>query len=130
MKLLSKIVYCIRMIAFLLHFFLLYGMINTLWQIKPLIYVFFLFHFIFVIRIIIELLSKRGVYKEDLIYNFMQLGVYMYIGILYYRVIYSHVYYMKETIVYFNINFGIITFLWLFLLIYSTYELSKRKEKQ
>lgn len=126
MKILKKIIYIIRIIFFIIHFLLLYDVIGTLWQIKPLIYFFFVMHFIFVLNTIKEMLSKKDIYQNDFVYNFMQIGVYLYIFIIFYRIHFTNVFYMIETVKYFNINFGILCFLLMFLLIYSCFELKNK----
>ena len=126
-KLFKKILYVLRIICFILHFFFLYDIINTLLQIRPLIYLFLILHFIFCINTLREMLSKKKSYQLDFVYNLMQIGVYFYIWIIFYRVHFSHVFYMKETITYFNINFGILSFLFIFLLLYSHYELKEQR---
>ena len=126
MIILKKTIYIIRNIFFIIHFLLLYDIIGTMWQVKPLIYFFFVIHFIYVLNIIIEILSKNDVYKNDLIYNVMQLGVYIYVFTIFYRIHFTHVFYMAETASYFKINFGILSFLLIFLLIYSCIELKNK----
>ncbi len=126
MKILKKTIYIIRIIIFIIHFLLLYDIIETLWQVKPLIYFFFVIHFIFVLNTIKEMLSKKDIYQNDFVYNFMQIGVYLYIFIIFYRIHFTHVFYMIETVKYFNINFGILCFLLMFLLIYSCFELKNK----
>lgn len=126
MKTLTKIIYDIRILFFFLHFFLLYEMSDTLWQVKPIIYFFITLHFLFIIRFIYELLSKEQKYKEDSIYNLMSIGTLFYFVILFYRIKFTHMYYMKETTSYFNINLGILCLLWIFLLLYSVLDLQKR----
>ena len=128
MKIFKKILYILRIILFLFHFFFLYSIISTLLQVKPLIYLFLILHFIFVINTIIEMLSKKKSYQQDYVYNLMQIGVYFYIGIIFYRVYFTHIFYMRETIKYFNINFCILCFLIIFLLLYSHYELKERRK--
>ena len=126
MKILKKTIYIIRILFFIIHFLLLYDVIGTLWQVKPLIYFFIVIHFTYVINTILEMLSKKDSYQNDLVYNFMQVGIYIYIFIIFYRIHFTHVFYMVETATYFNINFGILCFLLAFLLIYSHFELKNR----
>lgn len=126
MELLNKATYIIKMILFIVHFFLLYSIIGTLWQISPLIYLFFVFHTIYVIQVILRIILKRDNYKNDLIYNCMQIGLYLYIAIIFYRINFTHIFYNKDTFNYFNVNFGIICFLMFFLIIYGYIELKER----
>ncbi len=127
-KLFKKIFYYLRIIFFFLHFFFLFNITSTLLQIRPLIYLFLLLHFIFCINVIWEMLSKKKIYQEDFVYNLMQIGVYIYFFTIYYRVHYFNVFYMKDTVIYFNINFGILCFLLTFLIFYSNFELKNRKK--
>ena len=126
MKILKKTIYIIKIIFFIIHFLLLYDIIGTLWQIKPLIYFFLIIHFIYILNTILEMLSKKDSYQNDLVYNFMQVGMYLYIFTIFYRIHFTHVFYMAETAKYFNVNFEILCFLLVFLLTYSHFELKNR----
>lgn len=125
-KLFNKWFYYFRIVFFVIHFFFLYDIVSTLWQIKPLIYLFLILHFLYCITVIGQIISKRKKYQTDFAYNLMQVGGYLYVWVLFYRIHYSHVSYMQETVKYFNINFGILSFVLLFLLLYSKLELKKR----
>lgn len=127
MKVFKKIIYIIRIIFFIVHFIFLYNIIGTLWQVKPLIYFFFVVHFLFVLDTIIEMLSKKKIYCKDFVYNIMQIGLYLYIFTIFYRIQVTHVFFVRETVRYFNVNIGIICILLVFLLIYSHFELKKNR---
>ena len=127
MKELPKILYTIRMTLFVLQFVALFMMISSLLQIKPVFYIFIVLYLFYVIKTIIELLSKKEIYQNDIIYNTMQIGLFIYLFVLFYRIYFSYIYVNTSTMSYFNVNFGIICLLLVFINIYSFIELRNRK---
>lgn len=127
MKELPKILYTMRMTLFILQFVALFMIISSLLQMKIVFYLFLVFYLFYVIKVITELLSKKKVYQNDLIYNAMQIGLFAYIFVLFYRIYFSFVYVSENTMPYFNINFGIICLLLIFINIYSFIELRNKK---
>lgn len=128
MKELSRIIYKIRIILFVIHLLMLYMMIDNIIYIKMFGYLFLLLDIIYVIRVIIELLSKKSLYKKDIYYNIMQIGLYTYIGVLWYRLTFGSAF-SKELLLYLKTNYIILSILFLFLFIYSTTLIEKMNEK-
>jgi len=125
MKKCVKISYTIRIIAFILNFLLLFLMVGTLLHLKPMFYIFLVLYIIYVFNILKEMLSQNECYKNDLVYNCMQIGMFLYYLILFYRIRFSYVSINTETMSYFNVNFIIISLLIVFILCYSKIEFKK-----
>lgn len=68
-------------------------------------------------------MSKKDIYKDDIIYNLMQIGLSLYILVMFYRINYSAAVVVKETMHYFMINYGIMSILMIFIILYSFIEL-------
>ena len=128
MKKFKKGVYIVRILFFVIHFFLLFLIINSLLQLKWFSLIFLSIYILYIIKVITELLSKRKNYQDDIIYNLMQIGLFLYIFVIFYRINYSYAVVVKETLPYFLINFGIMSGLMIFILIYSFMELSVGKK--
>lgn len=129
MKKLANIVYYIRMIFFIIHFYFVFVMLHDVLDMKILGYIFLLFYFVYVIKNIIELLSKKKRYQNDLIYNFMQIGMLAYIMFVAIKVNINGMYVTNMTYSYFKINYLIMIFLIAFILVYSFIELHDNKKK-
>lgn len=119
----KKVTYIIRIMLFIMQFYLLFLIIDSFLRVKPLIFIFLPLYIIYVLKIIFELLSKKKSYKEDLVYNFMQIGMYIYIGIIFYRIYFGFIVPSVETMTYFSTNFGVLIILIIFSLTYSFLEL-------
>ncbi len=127
MNVFKKVIFIIRMVFFILQFYGIYLSLNVILQVKIVGYVFLCLYLIYSIKIILEWLSKNDIYKEDLIYNFMQVGMHFYMFILIYRIWREYMVVMTSTMKYFQINYTIMSILLIFILIYSFLELDKRK---
>jgi len=127
MKKLSKVIYPIRMILFISHLLMLYMMIDDIVYVS-FGYLFLIIDTIYVIRVIIELFSQKSLYKKDIYYNIMQIGLYTYIGVLSYRLTFANVW-GKALLLYLKTNYIILSILFLFLIFYSVYLINKMNDK-
>ena len=123
MEILKKGIYYTRVIFFIAQFFLLFSIISSLFQIGWYILIFGVVYLFYIIKTIMEMLSQKKIYQDDWVYNLMQIGLDIYIFILFYRITFSHAVVVKETMKYFLINFGIVSGLIIFILAYSYMEL-------
>ena len=128
MKKLARIIYPIRIILFIMHLLMLYMVVGPLTYIK-LGYLFIIIDILLVIKTIIELLSQQKYYKHDIYYNIMQIGLYAYIGVLWYRLTFTNVVLGSDFILYLKNNFIILSILIVFLIFYSTSLINKIKFK-
>ncbi len=122
MNKLSKIIYYIKLILFVAHFYFTFIMLHNILDTGIYGIIYLVFYLVFVIKIIIELLSKKGRYKNDLIYNFMQIGLYAYLIIISLKTTIEKVYVTRLTYNYFRLNYVILTILIVFIFIYNYLE--------
>lgn len=127
MKKLAKIIYPIRIILFIIHLLMLYMMIDDIVYVS-FGYLFLIIDIVYVIRVIMELFSQKSLYKKDIYYNIMQIGLYTYIGVLWYRLTFGSIF-SKELLLYLKTNYIILSILFLFLTFYSTILIHKMNEK-
>jgi hypothetical protein len=102
-------------------------MLNNILDTKVFGYLFLLIYAIYIIKSIIELLSGKKRYKNDTIYNLMQIGVLVYIIFLAIKVTVNGMYVTEITYPYFRSNCQIISVLIIFILIYGIIELKNKK---
>ena len=127
MEKLIKISFVMRMALFLLHFYFLFASLYCIMSLKVLGPIFLIIYILYIARMLVELMSKEKKYRSDLVYNVMQCGLMFYIIVIGFRINYSRIYVTSLTMNYFNINYGILCVLILFVLIYSMFELRKNR---
>ena len=115
MKSLSKGIYYIKMVLFIIHFYFVFIMLHNIMDTKIYGIIFLLFYFPFAVKLIIELLSKNEKYKNDIIYNVMQIGVYAYLLVVSIKTYLSMIYVTRITMSYFRINYIILSVLIVFI---------------
>ena len=118
----SKIVYFIKIILFVIHFYFIFIMLHNILDTKIYGIIFLLFYLAFVIKIIVELLSKKGRYKNDSIYNIMQIGLYTYLIVISLKTTLAKVYVTRLTFSYFRLNYIILSILIVFIFVYNYLE--------
>ena len=128
MKQFVKIVYVIKMILFITHFYFVFIMLHNILDAKIYGVVFMVFYLAFAIKVLLELLSKRDRYKNDFIYNIMQIGIYSYLLIISIKTYISKIYVTRVTLNYFKINYVILSMLIVFIFIYSYLEFKPSKK--
>ena len=122
MKKLAPIVYVIKIILFIIQFYFVFTMLYNILDTKIYGIVFIVFYLLFSLKVITELLSKKQRYKNDIIYNVMQIGVYAYLLIISIKTSIAKIYVTRLTMGYFRINYIILSILIVFLFIYSYLE--------
>ncbi len=128
MKNFAKVVYIIKMILFVIHFYFVFMMLHNILDTTIYGVIFLVFYVSFAIKIILELLSKKDRYKNDAIYNIMQIGVYAYLLVLSIKTCTSKIYVTRITMDYFRINYVILSVLIIFIFIYSYLEFRPSKK--
>lgn len=122
MKKISKIIYIIKMFLFIISFYFVFLMLHNILDAKLFGVVFLIIYFVLVLREIIEIFSKKDEYKEDIIYNVMKMGVYLYLLIISIKTTMANALVTRITVDYFKTNYIIISVLMLFILIYNLLE--------
>jgi len=123
----NKIVYYLRIIFFIIYLVLLFLMIDKLFSLNILSVIFFIANIIYSFIIILTILSKKKVFNDLISYNLLNIGIYIYIGIIYYITFISTKLDILSNINYFNNNFILILLLIIGLLLY-TFMLNKEEK--
>ena len=130
MKKIAKIVYSIKMLLFIIQFYFVFIMLHNILDTRVYGIIFIVFYLIFVLKTIIELLSKKQRYKNDYIYNIMQLGIYIYLLIVSIKTTVFKVYVTRNTVEYFKTNYIILSLLIVFVFVYSYLERKSNVKQQ
>ena len=123
----EKAIYSLKTVLFLIQFYVVFWMIEIVLQIGIVGYLFLFMYSLYIIKILFEMLSKKMKYKNDIVYNLMQIGLIFYISVITFKSYYMKMTVIDSTISYFTINYIIVSLLILFILIYSFSELKNRK---
>lgn len=118
------------MTLFIIHFFLLFLIVNSILYVKPIIFLFLPLYLFFVIKEIKDLLKDKNKLRYDAVYNLMQIGLFLYIFVLFYRIYICKVLVVKENMQYFNINFIILIILMIFIIGYAYIESRSIKNRK
>ena len=127
---LSRIIYYIKLFLFIINFYFIFVMLHNILDTKIFGIIFIVIYLIYVIKIILEMLSKKDRYKNDVIYNFMQIGLIVYIMVISIRCMIAKLYVTRVSLPYFRINFIILSILIIFILIYNFVGFSETKKKK
>ncbi len=130
MKKITNISYYLKVFFFIIHFYFVFIMLHNILDVRIFGLIFLLFYIIYVMKFIIELLSKKRRYRTDFIYNLMQIGLMFYLIVISFRTVSSNVYVTRNTINYFQINYCILSALILFIILYSILVFSNKSSKK
>ena len=119
MKKLANIIYYIRVFLLISSFYFIYTLLNNYLDTGIYGYIFLIMFVLYIIRVVYEMFNKEDKYKNDIIYNFMQIGLIVYILVVSIRCSIAKIYVTKFTFSYFRINYIILSVLIIFILIYS-----------
>ena len=128
MKNISKIIYYIKVFLFIINFYFIFAMLHNILDTKIFGLIFIIIYLVYVIKIILEMLSKKDRYKQDFIYNFMQIGLIIYIMVISIRCMIVKMYVTRFSLPYFRINYIILSILIIFILIYNFVGFSEPKK--
>ena len=127
MKTLTRIIYDIKMVLLTIHFYFIFSILHNILDMKIWGYLFLGIYTIYIIKIIGELLSQKKRYKNDFIYNLMQIGILAYIIFFAIKVNINGIYVTNMTYNYFKSNYIVVSALFIFVFIYSLAELCPKK---
>lgn len=120
MKSFQKILYYLRLILFIISMFLIFLTIKNYIKIGIIGYLFLVIEFIYIIIILLTILSKRKIYMNDLVFNIMHIGIYIYQTILSIRMFSFKVSLLfKNSLVFYRNNYIVLITLLLTLIFYS-----------
>ena len=119
MKKIPMILYYSKIILLISSFYFIFIMLHNFLDTGIYGYIFLIAYLVYVFKLVIELFSKKKDYKEDVIYNFMQIGFIVYILVVTIRCYIVKLYVTNFTFSYFRMNYIILTILVMFILAYS-----------
>lgn len=128
MRSISKIVYIIKMILFVLHFYFVFLMLHNILDTGLFGIIFIVIYLMFILKTIFELLSKKDRYKNDIIYNVMNIGVYLYLLVISIKTYLAKIYVTRITLSYFKTNYIILSILIIFIFVYNYLEFKSSKK--
>lgn len=79
----KKILYYLRLLTFILYLIMIFLLIDNLYKSSFLSIIFFLLNLIYSFTMILTILSKKKIYQETISFNFLNIGIYIYIFMLY-----------------------------------------------
>lgn len=79
----KKILYYLRLLLFIPYLVIIFLLIDNLYKTSFLSIIFFLLNLIYSFIMILTILSKKKIYKETISFNFLNIGIYTYIFMLY-----------------------------------------------
>ena len=79
----KKILYYLRLLLFISYLVIIFLLIDNLYKTSFLSVVFFLLNLIYSFIMILTILSKKKIYQETISFNFLNIGIYTYIFMLY-----------------------------------------------
>ena len=79
----KKILYYLRLLLFIPYLVIIFLLIDNLYKTSFLSIIFFLLNLIYSFIIILTILSKKKIYQETISFNFLNIGIYTYIFMLY-----------------------------------------------
>ena len=122
MKKISKIIYIIKMFLFIISFYFVFLMLHNILDANIWGTMFLVIYYVLVLKIVIEIFSKKEECREDIIYNLMQIGVFVYLLIISIKTTTANVLVTSATLSYFKTNYIIVSILMIFILIYGFIE--------
>lgn len=79
----KKILYYLRLLLFISYLVIIFLLIDNLYKTSFLSIIFFLLNLIYSFIMILTILSKKKIYQETISFNFLNIGIYIYIFMLY-----------------------------------------------
>lgn len=111
------------MIFFVISLVLTFMLIKNITQVGLVGYLYLIIFILFSILIIQQVLSQKMNYKRDLVYNIMQMGYTLYLGVIVFKTYYDKIVVMDSTIKYFTINYLILSILLIIIASYKIWDM-------
>lgn len=114
----EKILYYLRMFFFVISLVLTFLLIQNITQVGIAGYLYLVVFILFALLSIWQVLSQKKCFKKDIIYNIMQMGFTLYLGVIVFKTYYDKIVVMDSTIKYFMVNYVILSILLVIMTIY------------
>ena len=118
MKKNEKVFYYLRMIFFVISLILPFMLIQNIMQVGVVGYIYLTIFILYAFLMIWQVLSQKKYYKKDIVYNLMQVGFSLYLGVIVFKTYYDKIVVMDNTIKYFMVNYIILSILLVIMSIY------------
>ena len=117
----KKILYYLRLLTFILYLIMIFLLIDNLYKSSFLSIIFFLLNLIYSFTMILTILSKKKIYQETISFNFLNIGIYIYIFMLYKITSSNSILDIINNKTYFNNNYIMLSILLIGLTTYSIF---------
>ena len=121
--------YFLRLMLFIFHIVMIYMLLDVIMRVGLFGYIFLIIDIIYILKILLEFLSKKERYQKEIYYNIMQIGLFAYIIVLWSKLCFDNIIYTLDFVNYLKNNFIILSILIAFLLLYSTLLINNKKNK-
>lgn len=128
LELIRNIIYYTRYVLFIVHIFLVFQLLYIILRMKAFGIIFLILELLYIIIIIVQLLGAKLRFKREIIYNCMQIGFYLYLGLFFIKIKTN---YITPSLSYefLRNNFIVLSFLLVIIMFYSKIIVNKRQEK-
>lgn len=123
----NKILYYIRTILFTIYLILVFLLIDKIFNINIFATIYFIINLIYSFIMILTIISKKDIFIHNPSYNILNIGIYLYTGMIYYFVHISSKLDILNNKIYYRNNFIFLIFLLVSIIIY-TFLLNKEKK--
>ncbi len=125
---LKKVLYFLRVTIFTLHIFVVFQLLYILLRMKYAGIIFLVVDILYIIIVLTQLLGAKLRYKKEIVYNFMQIGFYIYFAMFFIKIKTN---FITPTLSYefLRNNLLVLSLLLIVILIYSKLIVNKRQEK-
>ena len=117
----KKILYYLRLLLFIPYLVIIFLLIDNLYKTSFLSIIFFLLNLIYSFIMILTILSKKKIYQETISFNFLNIGIYTYIFMLYRITSTNSILDIINNKTYFNNNYIMLSILLIGLTTYSIF---------
>ena len=124
----KKVLYFLRVTIFTLHIFVVFQLLYIILRMKYAGIIFLVVDILYIIIVLTQLLGAKLRYKKEVIYNFMQIGFYIYFAMFFIKIKTN---FITPTLSYefLRNNFLVLSLLLIVILVYSKLIVNKRQEK-
>ena len=123
----KRILYYIRIVLFILYQIIMFLLIDKILNISLFGNIYFVVNLIYSLITIVALLSKKVVFQNNFAYNIINIGFYLYTGIIYYMALTNTKIDIMNNLSYFQINFALLILLIIGIILF-TIELNKEEK--
>lgn len=123
-----KVIYGLRIVLFIAHLLMLFAILGDIIRVGMIGYLFLIIDIVYTIKIISELLSKKVCYKSDFYYNIMQIGLFVYVSVLWSKLYFNNTFLSSGITTYLRNNYILLSLLMIFLGTYSILVVDKKNK--